>query len=163
MTDASIYKTEVFAKSQNTIQQLQAKSIMTTCSSSLYNEFEKELCYREWLIVDRLTRVRLISLTEVGSSAQSFLEEQTIDHKKQRFQNLCELKSTNLKALKGELLFNYKKNFRLKSLNTRFFLRTILQEHKSQFSSYIIYHYFRPGIFMFGIYSLSNSLPEKLI
>ena len=39
----------------------------------------------------------------------------------------------------------------------------MLQEHKSRFSSYIIYHYFYPDIFMFGIDLESNSFLEKLI
>ena len=41
------------------------------------------------------------------------------------------------------------------------FLKTILQEQKSPFSSYIIYHYFYPVIFMFEIYLLSSSLFES--
>ena len=36
-------------------------------------------------------------------------------------------------------------------INVCLFLRTILQEQKSSFSTYIIYHYFYPDIFMFGI------------
>ena len=43
------------------------------------------------------------------------------------------------------------------------FLWTILQEHKSPFSSHIIYHYFYASFFMFGIDSVSSSLFEKLI
>ena len=36
------------------------------------------------------------------------------------------------------------------------FFRAILQEHKSPLSSYIIYHYFYPCIFTFGIDSVTN-------
>ena len=50
-----------------------------------------------------------------------FLEKQTIGCKKQRFQNLWGLKSTNRKASKVELLFNYTKSIRLENLNIRFF------------------------------------------
>ena len=49
-------------------------------------------------------------------------------------------------TLKMEFIFIYKKNF-----GPNVFLRTISHEHKSPFSSYIIYHYFYPDIFMFGI------------
>ena len=50
-----------------------------------------------------------------------FLEKQTIGCKKQRFQNLWGLKSTNRKVSKVELLFNYTKRIRLENLNIRFF------------------------------------------
>ena len=65
---------------------------------------------------------------------------------KQRFYNLCGLKSTNLKALKMDLPFGYKKKFRVKNLNTRFF-KNILQEDESHH----YYHYLYPCVFMFGI------------
>ena len=64
--------------------------------------------------------------------------------------------------MKVELLFNYKKKFRFKSLN-KWFLRTNLKEPKSPFPKYFIYHYFYHGIFMFGIDSVSSSLLETLM
>ena len=64
--------------------------------------------------------------------------------------------------MKVELLFNYKKKFRFKSLN-KWFLRTNLKEPKSPFSKYFIYHYFYHGIFMFGNDSVSSSLLETLM
>ena len=65
-----------------------------------------------------LNRYCLLSCT-----AQNVLQEETVGCKKQRFQNLCGLKSYNSKDLKAELLFNYKKMFMLKSLNTRFLIK----------------------------------------
>ena len=103
-----------------------------------------------------------INKGRVGSSVHNFLQEQNIDCKKRRFQKFCSLKRTTLKTFKGELLLNYKKTFRLKSLIARSFLGSILQEHKSPFFSAIIY-YFYSGIFIFGIDPVSRSLFEKLI
>ena len=99
-------------------------------------------------------------MSEVGSIIQILFIR--TNHKVQETNvDLCGHKGTKLKALKVELLFSYKKKFRLKKFEYRFLLGTILQEHKSKFSSYIIYNYFYPG--MFGIDSVSCSLLEKLI
>ena len=72
---------------------------------ALYNEKEKELFYMKWLMVD---------MYKGGSRVQISLS--FILHFLIFF--LCGLKSTNLKALKMELLFIYKEKFRLESLNT---------------------------------------------
>ena len=104
----------------------------------------KKNFYMKWLIVDRLTRTRLMSLwnSEVGSSVQNLLYDQTI---KQRFQNICGLKCTNLKALKVELVLNYKKKFRLKSLNRRFFNNNFTRRKEPVFLiyylSFLLWHF----------------------
>ena len=53
MTDASL-SIQVFARLQKIIH-------------------KEELFYMKWVIVDRLTRVRLMSLSEGGSNVQNFL------------------------------------------------------------------------------------------
>ena len=58
--------------------------------------------------------------------------------------------------LKVELPFSYKKKFRLKSLNTRVFLRTILQETINLLSSYTTYVDFYPAIFLHRVDSVSS-------
>ena len=62
-----------------------------------------------------------------------------------------------------ELLFNYKKKFSLKSLNTQGFFVNNFTRTQEPVSSYIEYDCFYPGIFMFGIDSVISSLLEKQI
>ena len=66
----------------------------------------------------------------------------------------------NIKALKLELKFKDKKSLDLKA-GIYVFLRTILQEHKKQFFSYIIHLGLYYAICMCGIDSVSSSYSRK--
>ena len=74
-------------------------------------------------------------MSEVGSSVQSFYKSKLQAERNKGFRNSIDSKAITLKVLKMELLFNYKKKFRLKILNICFFLRTNLQKQNRPFSS----------------------------
>ena len=65
-------------------------------------------------------------MSGVGSSVQNILQKKPQAAKNKGFRTSVDSKPAILKAAKVELLLNYKKKLRLKSLNTYFFFeRTI--------------------------------------
>ena len=97
---------------------------------------------------------------EVGSSLQNVLQRETKSCK--GFKTFVESETITLTHWKRNYYSIIRKSLKLKvSIHVR--SRRTLQKHKSSFSSNIIYHYFYPGIFMFGIYMLSSSLLKKVI
>ena len=97
---------------------------------------------------------------EVGFSLQNVLQRETIGCK--GFRTFVESKNITLPPWKRNYYSVIRKGLELKGW-IHVPLRRILQKHMSPFSSNIVYHYFYPGIFMFGIYMLSSSLLKKII